>query len=492
MKSTVETLSPTRARIAIEVPFDDLAASIARAYKKVSGQVRVPGFRPGKVPPRIIDQRFGRGAVLDEVVQDAVPHFYTEAVRDLGTDVMGQPEFEVTKIEDNDVLEFTAEVDVRPALTLKSASELSVTVDDAEVTDTDVDEQLSALRDRFAVLKTAERPAQESDFVSIDVRASVEGEELPDATATGMSYEVGGGGLLPGMDEALPGMSVGEEKTFATELGGERSGHSADVRVTLRSVKEKELPELDDDFAQTASEFETIEELRADVHSRLGRMKVAQQGAQARDRALEGLAEGIDVPLPESVVAAEVEWRRSRVDKQLEQASSTLADYLAAQGQSEEEFSTELRSTAEQAVREQLLLDAVADAEQVAVTEADLTAHIVAEAQQYGVAPQRLAEQLQRAGNIAALVGEVRRAKAVRAMLGAASITDAAGNAVDLSAVLGEPDLEEDADETDELDTYGVDEAELDDDDDDDDDDGEDDDAAEPVTDGADTQRTPA
>ncbi|MGI9093911.1 MAG: trigger factor [Mycobacteriales bacterium] len=450
MKSTVETLSPTRARIAVEVPFDDLAPSLARAYKKIAQQVRVPGFRPGKAPARIIDQRIGRGAVLDEVVQDAVPHYYGEAVRETGADVMGQPDFEVTKLDDGDVLAFTAEVDVRPTLTLPDLTTIAVEVDAAEVTDAEVDEQLSALRDRYAVLKGVDRPVRDGDFVSIDLSADVDGEELADAQATGMSYEVGQGDLLPGLDTALSGMTAEESKTFTSELRGEREGEGADVTVTVRSVKEKELPELDDDFAQTASEFETLDELIDDVRARMARMRVAQQGVQAREKAMVALTESTDVPLPESVVANELQWRRDRIDQQLSQSGADLEAYLASQEETEEEFETELRTAAEEAVRRQLLLDAVADHMQVAVSEADLTEHIVGESQRFGVPPQQLADQLQRSGNIVALVGEVRRNKAVRSLLEGIAITDPAGNPVDLTAILGPSadDADADADET--------------------------------------------
>jgi trigger factor len=448
VKSTVETLSPTRVRLAVEVPFDELTQSVQRAYKKVAGQVRIPGFRPGKAPARIIDQRVGRGVVLEEAMQDAVPRAYADAVEETGAKVIGQPEIEVTKLDDGDLLAFTAEVDVRPEFELPDIDSIAVTVDSTDVTDEDVDTQVSALRERFAVLKGVERPVQEGDYVSIDLKATVDGEEVPDASSSGLSYEVGSGQLVEGLDTALSGLTADESKTFTTDLvAGEHAGKPADVEVTVKSVKEKELPELDDEFAQTASEFDTLDELQADIRDRLGKSRAAQQGSQAHERVLDALLTGSEVPLPESAVEAELSWRRENVEHQLQDAGMDRAQYLEMQGQTEEEFDAELQQNVQQAVKTQLVLDALADAEEVSVSDQDLTEHIVAEAARYGVAPQTLAQQVQESGNIPALIADVRRNKAMRKALGAATVTDTAGAAVDLTPLLGPiaDDVEADA-----------------------------------------------
>ena len=444
MKSTVETLSPTRVRLAVEVPFDELKPSLDKAYASIAKQVRVPGFRPGKAPARIIDQRVGRAAVLDEAVQDAVPRAYSEAVRENEVRVLGQPDIELTKLEDGDLLAFTAEVDVRPEVTLPSYEGIAVSVDDAEVTDEQVDEQVGALRDRFAVLKAADRPVADGDYVSIDLRATVDGEEVPGGSTTGLSYEVGGGSLMNGLDEALVGMSAGEERQFTTELvGGELAGRTADVAVTVRSVKEKELPALDDEFAQTASEFDTLDELRGDVRERLGRVRALEQGAQARDKVLEALLAATEVPLPESVVKGEVEWRQHDIGHQLEGAGLDLDSYLVAEGRTREDFEGEVRSNSETAVKTQLVLDAIADAEQLGVSDAELTEHVIAQAQRYGMSPQDFAQQLTQGGNLPALVADVRRSKALATVLERATVTDASGRPVDLSALRRRPETEE-------------------------------------------------
>ncbi|HVQ94554.1 MAG TPA: trigger factor [Mycobacteriales bacterium] len=436
MKSTIETLSPTRVRLAVEVPFDELGPSLDRAYKSIAKQVRVPGFRPGKVPARIIDQRVGRAVVLDEAVQDAIPRAYAEAVQQNEVRTVGQPEIELTRLDDGDSLAFTAEVDVRPPVILPQLDSIAVTVDDVEVTDEEVDRQLDALRERFAVLTAADRAVLDGDYVSIDLRATVDGEEVPGGSTTGLSYEVGGGDIMPGLDEALRGMSAGEDKTFGTELvAGDFAGRNAEVAVAVRSVKEKELPALDDDFAQTASEFDTLDELRADVRGRLDRVKALEQGGQARDRVLDELLAATDVPLPESAVASEVEWRQHDITHQLESAGMSLDDYLAAESRSQEDFDGEIRRNSETAVKSQLVLDALAEREQLGVSDAELTEHVVLQARRYGVPPQEYAQRMTEGGNLPALVAEVRRSKALAHLLESAAVTDASGRPVDLTAL---------------------------------------------------------
>jgi trigger factor len=300
VKSTIEELGPTRVRMAIEVPWGDLDHAFGEVYKELGKQVRVPGFRPGKVPNRVLDQRIGRPLVLEQVVQHAIPEVYSEVVRENQVRVLGQPDIEVTRLDDNDTLAFTAEVDVAPKLELPSLDELAVTVDDVEVTDADIDQQVDVMRERFSMLTGVERAAQDGDFVSIDLEATLDGEVLEDGTTSGMSYEVGSGSLMDGLDDAVRGLSADESATFSTALlAGPNAGQEAQVTVTVRSVKTKELPELDDDFASTASEFDTLEELRDDVRTRLARTKALQQGAQARDKLVEHLLETSRCPCGE-------------------------------------------------------------------------------------------------------------------------------------------------------------------------------------------------
>ena len=438
MKSTVEHLSPTRVRLAVEVPFDELKPTFDQAYKKIAQQVRVPGFRPGKAPARILDQRLGRGVVLEEVVNTAVPQKYGEAVGEAEINPLGQPEIEVTSIEDGDKIAFTAEVDVRPTIELPDFSTISVSVDAAEVTDEDVDDQLTGLQARFGTLTGVQRPAAKDDFVVMDLSATVDGEAVEEAQTTGMSHQVGAGELIEGLDDALVGMSAGETKNFTTTLvAGDHAGEEAEVTVTVQTVKERQLPEADDEFAQLASEFDTLDELKADLRERHGRVKKMEQAGQARDKVLEALLEATDVPAPQGVVDSEVEVRAHEAVHEFEHDEDKLTAYVESQGQTREEFDTELRTTAEQAVRTQLLLDEVAEKGEVQVDQQELMERIFMQAQRFGISPEDYIQQAQQANQLGAIFADVRRGKALASVVQAATILGPDGEPVDLSELFG-------------------------------------------------------
>ncbi|MGF7235543.1 MAG: trigger factor [Frankia sp.] len=457
MKATKETLSPTRVKITVEVPFDELKPSVDAAYRKLAKQVRISGFRPGKVPPRVLDQRVGRGVVLDEALQEALPRFYSEAVQAERVDVLSRPEVDITDFTDGAPLVFTAEVDVRPEVSLPDYDGLEVVVDKAEVTDEQIDEQLESMRDRHAVLKPVERPVAEKDFVSIDLAAAVDGENVEGAEATGMSYEVGSGNLISGLDEALVGAAEGETRTFETELlAGEHKGDTAEVTVTVRGVKEKELPALDDDFATTASEFDSLDELKADVRSRLEQSSRSTQVSEARDKALEALVGLIEVPLPASVVDSEIEARQHQLGHQLERFGMSHEDYLAAEDKTAEQFDTEVREGAEKAIRAQFVLDQVIEAEQIQLGEGELMQQIVARAQRSGLSPEQYAQQLAQSDQITAVMADVLRGKALSVVLDKVRIVDTDGTPVELPVAVEEGfddgGLDDDADDLDALD----------------------------------------
>ncbi|CAA9346873.1 MAG: Cell division trigger factor [uncultured Nocardioidaceae bacterium] len=436
MQSAVETLSPTRVRLTVEVPFAELKPELDSAYKKIGAQVRVQGFRPGKVPARILDQRVGRGTVLEEALNEAVPRLYGEAVEQSGVTPVAPPQVEVTKMDDGVELAFTAEVDVRPEITLPAYDGVSVTVEPVSVSEEDVDEQVESLRERFGTLVPVERPAADGDFLTLDLVATVDGEDVPGGTAQGLSYQLGSGELLEGIDEALAGASAGDARSFQTALvAGELAGQTADVAVTVRAVNERELPEITDQWTSDTTGFATVEEFRGDVRARLDRAKRMQQGVEARDKVLEALLEMVEVPLPESVVANEADFRRSNMQSQLQQSGLTLEGYLEAEGKTAEELEGEVTSGAQQAVKAQLVLDAVADAEELGVTEAELSDQVVRRAQRAGVAPDQLAQQLVQGGQLPMLVSEVRRGKALATVIEAATIVDTEGATVDLEAL---------------------------------------------------------
>jgi trigger factor len=435
VKTDVEELSPTRVRLSVAVSFEELKPSLDKAYREVSRQVRIPGFRPGRVPPAIIDRRVGRGAVLSEAVNDALPGFYSKAVQDAEVFALGQPDVEITQLDDGKDLTFTAEVEVRPKFELPDLAQLSVTVDNAVVTPDDVEEYLTSLRERFASLKTAQRPAEDGDYTTIDLSASVDGKPVEDAQASGLSYQIGSGTMLEGLDEALIGMSAGESATFTSELaGGESAGQQADVTVTVQSVKVKELPELDDDFAQLASEFDTLGELRADTRKQLERMKRLQQATQARDRAVEALVDSIDIPLPEHFVEHELEHRREAINDQLAQANLSMEDYLTSREQTQEEFDAELLEQSQRGVKTGFVLDQVARGEELSVTQAELSYFIADQAQRIGVAPEYFARQLTESGQIGVAVTEVLRGKTAALLAERVKVSDEAGNPVDVKA----------------------------------------------------------
>jgi trigger factor len=435
VKSEVETLSPTRVKLTVEVPFEELTPSVDAAYRKVAGQIRIPGFRPGKVPARIVDQRIGRAAVLDEAVNDAIPQFYGQAVEAADVRVLSQPEIEVTNFADGELLTFTAEVDVRPVIELPELTQLPVTVDDAEVTEADVDEQVKSLADRFGTLTSVERPVETGDFVSIDLSLSVEGKPIEDGTASGLSYEVGSEGLIDGLDSALVGLSAGESAQFDTALGGRGAMAATTGRatVTVRSVRTKQLPTLDDAFAQEASEFDTLDELRADLRARLERVKRLEQGMQARDNVLEALLGKVEIPLPERTVEDEIQGRRDSLEQQLAANGLDLNAYLASQDESLEAHEAHTKVDVERDLRSQFVLDAVVVKEELGIEEAELTEYIVRRASRAGVSPDDYAQQLVRTGTVPLAVADVLRGKALAYVLENAVVTDASGRIVDLN-----------------------------------------------------------
>jgi len=446
VKTDVEELGPTRVKLTIEVPFEELKGSLDKAYREVARQVRVPGFRPGRVPPRIIDQRFGRGMVLEQAVNDAVPQFYGQALQDNDVFALGQPDLEITKLDDGKELAFTAEVDVRPRFEIPDLHGLPVTVDTAVVTPDEVEEYIGGLRERFASLRGVERPVEDGDYTSIDLSASVDGEPVEDAQVSGYSYQVGSGSLLDGLDEALAGMSAGESATFSAELvGGEHGGELADVTVTVHSVKVKELPELDDEFAQSASEYDTLGEFRAGTRAQLETMKRMQQVGQARERALDAVLSKIEIPLPDSMVNSEAQMRRESLDEQLERSGTSMDDYLASSGQSAEQLETDITDSARRSVKAGFVLDQLARQEELNIEQDELNSFVIEQAYRMGVQPDRLAQELADRGQIGSVITEVLRGKALTLITERATVTDEAGQSVDIEAAM-RPDQAEEAD----------------------------------------------
>jgi trigger factor len=435
--STVEQLSPTRVKITVEVPFADLKPSMDKAYAEVAKSVNIPGFRRGKVPPVVIDQRFGRGVIIQEAFNDSWHEFYGAAVTENNLSPLAQPEVEVTKLEDGDLIEFTAEVDVRPEFNLPEFSTLRAQVDALDVPDTLVDSQIDVLRNRFGSRETVERPAAEGDIVTMSLMASRDGEPLADATAEDVEFTIGSGQMVEGLDEAVIGLSAGESATFSSTLvSGPRQGEEADIEVTVSKVQKSELPDADDEFAQEASEFDTIEELRANIKDRLTRMARLEQASQARDAVLETLINQVELELPEHLLNSELDGRRKQITEQLAQAGVTLEQYLAeiAENQTEEEFWADLEGRGAQALKAQIILDKVAEEHSLDADQNDFTQHLLRKAQSEGTSPQQVADHLkEHPHHIEEYVQEIRRGKALAMIVESATVTDSNGSVVELA-----------------------------------------------------------
>lgn len=434
MKSAVETLNPTRVRLTVEVPFEELKGSLDAAYKKINQQVTVKGFRKGKVPARVIDQRFGRGAVLEEAVNDALPKFYTDAVTDAELNVLGQPEVDITELKDGETLNFTAEVDIRPTIEIPDYSGIEVEVDAVEVTEEDVEKAVTELRERFASTSPVERAAEDGDVVTIDLEAKVDGDVLEDGVASGISYTIGSGELLDGIDDAVKGLEAGGEATFTSELkGGSAAGKEAEVTVNVTQVAARELPELDDDFAQLASEFDTLDELKADSRKRLENTKEYDQATQAQERVLEKLLELVEVPIPEKLLEDEINTRKHNLEHhQLGKMGLDIEKYLEIQGKTAEEFDTETREAAIKGIKTQFVLDELVNKEKLNVSQEELTEHLMRRAATSGMSPDQFAQAVVEGGQVPMLVGEVARGKALAVVVEAATVKDTNGEVVDL------------------------------------------------------------
>jgi trigger factor len=429
VKTTVEQLTPTRVKIAISVTPDELKPSIDHAYGHIAESINIPGFRKGKVPPPLIDQRVGKEAVLEHAVNDGLDGFYRQAITENELRPLGKPSADIVGWPSNKDfsgdLELAIEVDVRPEITLPDYNDLEVTVDAVEVADEDIATELENLRSRFGTLVTVDRPAKTGDFAQLDLIATIDGVEVD--KATGISYEVGSGELLEGIDEALDSLSAGESTTFeAPLLGGDHAGSDALVAVTLLAVKERELPEADDDFAQIASEFDTLDELKADLKNTVAKQKAFGQASAARTKLVETLLEKVDVAVPPALIEDEVH-RHLENENRLE----------------DDEHRAEVTTSSESTFRTQILLDAVAEQEKVKVGQDELTQYLVQSAAQYGMEPNEFVQALDQSGQIPAMVGEVARNKALAILLGKAKVVDTDGQSVDLkefAAVVSEPE----------------------------------------------------
>ncbi|MDT0117940.1 trigger factor [Microbacterium sp. PRF11] len=438
VNSTVEKLSPTRVKLHITVSPDELKPSIAHAYEHIARDVQIPGFRKGKVPAPIIDQRMGRGAVIEHAVNEGLDGFYRQAVEAQELRVIGRPSAEIVELPElkdfSGDLVVDVEVDVRPEFDLPAYDTITVTVDKADIDEAGIDAELDRLRARFGTLVTVDRPVTTGDFVELDLVATIDGNEID--RAEGVSYEIGSGELLEGIDEAIESLTADEQTTFRSKLvGGDHAGEEAEVAVTIKAVKERELPDADDDFAQMASEFDTIGELRESLSERVSQQAVFTQGSAARDKFIEALLDAVEIPVPPQLIEDEVHQHL--------EGENRLED---------DEHRAEVTEASEKQFRTQMVLDKIAEEANVQVSQDELTQYLIQSAAQYNMAPQDFVNALQQGNQLPALVGEVARNKALAIALGKVTVVDTDGKPVDLTgfvAVEGEEPAEGD-DDTDE------------------------------------------
>ena len=443
MKTTVDKLSDTRVKLTVNVPFTELDKEIDQAYAAIAQQVSIPGFRKGKAPRQLIDARFGRGPILEQVVNDMLPTRYEQAVNDNDLKVIGQPDVDISKIEDGDFVEFTAEVDVRPDIEVPDFAEISVTVPATEITEGDVDKALEELAERFGELKDTDRELNSGDYAIVDITAEIDGEKIDEASTEGLSYHIGDDDLIQGLDEALSGLKSGEDAEFESQIQtGEHKGEDATIKVHVDQTKERVLPELDDEFAQMASEFDTIEELRESTKAQVEESKKSEQAGNIRDEVLKAALAETSFELPSSIVDEQVHSQLHQVLGQLAHDEKALAQLLEAQGTSREEFDKDVRKQSEESVRTQLFLDALSEQEEPEVSQQELTDHILFTAQSYGMDPNQFVQQLQSNGQIANLFADVRRGKALAAAICRVDAKDEEGNKVDVEQYFGEPEEE--------------------------------------------------
>ena len=425
VKTAVETLEPVKVKLSVEVEPKRVKQALDQAARELAKQVTIPGFRPGKAPRRLLEQRLGEGVVTQQAMDNVLSDYYAEALQAEELEPVAQPEVEVDSFDETDGCVFTATLEIRPSLDAPDHTGIAVTHPDWEVDEQDVDEQLEQLRERFAEVDEVERPAAQGDLITIDLDVEVDGTTLESAAVQDALYEVGSGGVTPKLDEEAVGKQAGDTFSYTDTLPEDypqHGGAEATFHVTVKDVREKTLPELDDDFATTASGFDTLDELKDDVRRSLLARSIEQARHQLRGQILEAYVARVDVPLPPAMIEEEVQQRSAQLDQQAEQYGLTREQVLEAQGMTAEEFEETTRQQAEQGVKAQLVLDALARELEIDLDPADLDAEITRHAQQHGMQPEQIAQILQEQGSLPALVGDILRRKTIDAIVDAADI----------------------------------------------------------------------
>lgn len=446
--TSVEELADNKVRLHVSIPAAEFERAIDAAFRKLAGEVKIPGFRPGKAPRKLLEARLGPDVARDQALRDSLPGYYTEAVESEELDTIAAPEIDITAGEDAGDVEFDAVVEVRPVVELSGYDGLRVEIPTPEVTDEAVDSQIDALRDRFADLEDSSRPLSEGQFAQIDIKGYVHDEAIDALTATDYLYEIGSGLLVPKLDEELAGKRPGDILKFTDTLPerfADRAGEEVAFQVLVKEAKRKVLPDVTDEWASEASEFETVDELRADIRRRLELVNKVQAQMAARDKVLDAAAELVTIDLPDALVQQEMEQRLSDIARRLEAQGATLQQYLAATGAEEQEFVQQLRSSAERGVRADLALRAVGAQEAIEASDEELDEEVERIAERLEEKPAKVRRDLERRGILEAVRSDIARGKALRFLVDHAEVVDEAGNPLDLQVPEGEPSPTDDA-----------------------------------------------
>jgi trigger factor len=450
VKATVEPLEGNKVKLSVAVDEDEFERAIDTAFRKIAREVRIPGFRPGKAPRKVLEARIGADAARHQALHDSIPEYYAEAVRTHDVDVIAAPEIDITDGEETGGVAFDAVVEVRPVVTVPGYASLQVTIPSPEPSDDDVDAQLETMRTQFAELAVVERPAAEGDYVTVDIAGSQDGEPLEGLTADDYLYPLGSGAIVPELDDELTGAKPGDILEFDAAYPGtdDTEGEAPSplrFRVLVKEVKAQVLPDLDDEFAAEASEFDTLEELRDDLRRRMGGVRRVQAQMALREKASEALAELVDEELPHALIDAELNDRLQDLALRLQAQGITLEQWLAATGKGQEELIGELRQTAAVAAKVDLALRAVAEAQGIEVDDDDLAAEYDALAERVDSTPAKVRQQLERADQVPAIRSDLKKRKALEWLLDAVTIVDEEGRTIDRSDLELPTDTDADA-----------------------------------------------
>lgn len=446
MKAVAEPLEGNKVKLSVEVDAAEFDKAVDAAFRRLAREVRIDGFRPGKAPRRVLEAKLGPGVAREEALREALPGYYEFALRETDTDAITQPEIDITPGDTGPLL-FTATVEVRPVITVPGYNALKVTVPNPEASDDDLNQQIDRLRNQGAELTDVERECRTGDAVVIDIHGQQNDEDVPGLDATDLTYEVGSGSLVEGLDEAIAGAKTGDAVTFSTEVPGHEG--AVDFKVLVKGVKEKKLPEITDEWASEVSEFDTVDELKADLAKRIGGVKKANAQMALRSGAAQALAELVVDPVPDALVDGEVQRRVEDLAHRLSHQGASLQQWLEATGQSPEDFLATHRDDALTSVKVDLALRAVVAAENIEISDEELDEEIGKVAENAGEKPAKLRKQLEANGVIAMVKQDLAKAKALQWLIDNAEVVDEEGKAVDVAVLTAPPEIEEEEGEAD-------------------------------------------